>query len=335
MKKNLLLIIFIISIIPIYSQSYYVAGDFQSWNPSSTIMYDDGTNGDVTSGDGIYSVELSIATSGEHGWKVTDGTWDNQYPSNVESKECWFYTTSEPEVVLFTFNTNSMGDSWLPDQNILGTNETKPSNLVAIGDWQSQAGETGNWVNNSSITVMYDDGTNGDWQANDGIYCYHINTLSAGTYHVRGVMSGSWYGWGTEGRSKDGTNIEFGTTVANQDVYVYTDVNTGRTILTLDDPLPVELTSFNSIVKKNSILLEWTTATELNNYGFEIERKSQNSDWIKIAFVEGSGNSNSPQKYNYSDYDIILGKTLYRLKQIDIDGNYEYSKTIEVEHANP
>ena len=95
--------------------------------------------------------------------------------------------------------------------------------------------------------------------------------------------------------------------------------------------LPVELVSFTgTAVLPNSIRLDWYTATEVNNYGFEVERKSSNN-WQKIGFVQGHGNSNSPKQYSFTDNKIVGGsKFQYRLKQIDNDGKYEYSNVVEV-----
>ncbi|MBL1214914.1 MAG: T9SS type A sorting domain-containing protein [Ignavibacteriae bacterium] len=96
--------------------------------------------------------------------------------------------------------------------------------------------------------------------------------------------------------------------------------------------LPVELNSFAAEISKNSVILNWETATELNNYGFDIERKASNGDWANIGFVEGAGNSNSPKSYYFTDNKLIgSSKFIYRLKQIDIDGKFEYSNEIEIE----
>jgi hypothetical protein len=95
--------------------------------------------------------------------------------------------------------------------------------------------------------------------------------------------------------------------------------------------LPVELTSFTASVKENIVNLSWQTETEVNNYGFEIERKSEEKAWAKIGFVEGYGNSNSPKNYSFRD-DVITGSGIYfyRLKQLDNDGTFEYSQEISV-----
>ncbi|MFZ1290774.1 MAG: T9SS type A sorting domain-containing protein [Melioribacteraceae bacterium] len=106
-------------------------------------------------------------------------------------------------------------------------------------------------------------------------------------------------------------------------------------------PLPVELTTFEVGLNKNSAELVWETATEVNNYGFEVERKklevnSKNTEWEKIGFVEGHGNSNAPKYYKFEDKTLSsAGKYLYRLKQIDIDGTFEYSEEVELNFGSP
>ncbi len=95
--------------------------------------------------------------------------------------------------------------------------------------------------------------------------------------------------------------------------------------------LPVELTSFTASLNRNNVTLNWSTATEINNYGFEIERKSSNEVWKKIGFVQGFGTSNSTKNYNYLDDGLRDGLYSYRLKQIDNDASVSYSKEIEVE----
>lgn len=105
------------------------------------------------------------------------------------------------------------------------------------------------------------------------------------------------------------------------------------TWFTLDNPLPVELSSFTGkVVDGNEVKLNWNTKTETNNYGFNIERRIKDGEWNKLGFVEGSGNSNSPKNYSFTDKDLFAGgsKFEYRLKQIDNDGAFEYSDIVEV-----
>ncbi len=106
------------------------------------------------------------------------------------------------------------------------------------------------------------------------------------------------------------------------------------------NPLPVELTSFTVTISGNNVTLFWITETEVDNYGFDIERKMQdvrreNEEWKKIGFVEGHGNSNSPKEYSFFDDNPPSGTIHYRLKQIDTDGSYEYSDVVIIETGIP
>ncbi len=98
--------------------------------------------------------------------------------------------------------------------------------------------------------------------------------------------------------------------------------------------IPVELTSFSASVINDNVLLKWTTATELNNSGFEIERSSNNIDFEKIGFVPGYGTTTENKKYSYTT-STRTTKIYYRLKQLDFDGTFEYSSSIAVEGYIP
>ena len=99
-----------------------------------------------------------------------------------------------------------------------------------------------------------------------------------------------------------------------------------------NDYVPVELVSFTACIKNNTVQLNWQTATEINNNGFEILRQAQDDRWDPLGFVKGQGNSSSSKSYSFTDNSPFGGsKIKYRLKQIDTDGKYEYSNEIEVE----
>lgn len=115
-------------------------------------------------------------------------------------------------------------------------------------------------------------------------------------------------------------------------------------IIDSDLIVPVELISFDAIVQSNSAMLSWSTATEKNNFGFEIERSVSSASaelstskqstvgkWVTIGFVKGAGTTTHEQNYFYTDENLFAGKYAYRLKQIDFNGSYSYSKEIEVE----
>ena len=96
--------------------------------------------------------------------------------------------------------------------------------------------------------------------------------------------------------------------------------------------LPVELTSFTASVINNKIVLNWQTNSEVNNYGFDVERSTiSNNNWKKIGFIEGSGTTTEQHSYSYTDNEILSGKIFYRLKQTDNDGSYKFSSIVEVD----
>ncbi|MBN8545009.1 MAG: T9SS type A sorting domain-containing protein [Ignavibacteria bacterium] len=101
------------------------------------------------------------------------------------------------------------------------------------------------------------------------------------------------------------------------------------------NPLPVELISFTARATAAGITLNWETATEISNAGFEVERKTPGSLWQKIAFIEGHYTTNSPKYYSFTDQPSVNGTVFYRLKQIDTDGSFEYSAEIKVESGIP
>ena len=105
----------------------------------------------------------------------------------------------------------------------------------------------------------------------------------------------------------------------------------GRGLFTTIIPaaaVPVTLLDFRGSLKGQTITLHWQTATEQHNKGFEIERSTDGRQFRKIGFVAGAGSSNALKQYVFSDNDIAQQLNYYRLKQMDNDGNYEYSKTI-------
>jgi hypothetical protein len=96
--------------------------------------------------------------------------------------------------------------------------------------------------------------------------------------------------------------------------------------------LPVDLISFTATVDQNIVGLNWITATETNNQGFEVQR-SADGEFEKIAFVEGHGTTTETQVYTYQDRTVGVGSYSYRLKQVDFDGTFEYSNVVEVPAA--
>lgn len=97
-----------------------------------------------------------------------------------------------------------------------------------------------------------------------------------------------------------------------------------------DNPVPVELTMFTAFQTNDGIMLRWTTATEINNAGFSVERSSNNISYYEIKFVEGIGTTTEVHDYSVVDKNTSSGIYFYRLKQVDYDGTFNYSNTVEI-----
>lgn len=170
---------------------------------------------------------------------------------------------------------------------------------------------------------------------------YFVGT-STGVYSTA-TLNGTSTSWALDGASSIGNVVVDCIDYRRIDgrIIVGTHAN-GIFKGTINSPVPVEITSFTSNQINNNIILNWTTATEINNYGFEIERtfpqeaglspQSLNGveGWETLGFVEGHGNSNSPKEYSFIDASVAERSRSYRLKQIDTDGSFEYSDEIEI-----
>ena len=100
--------------------------------------------------------------------------------------------------------------------------------------------------------------------------------------------------------------------------------------------VPVELTSFNANTNTlGQVVLNWQTATETNNRMFEVERKSEGSNYVTVGFVNGSGTTSDPKAYSFVDKNVNNGNYTYRLKQLDFNGRFEYSNEVEVTVTGP
>ncbi|WP_161889044.1 T9SS type A sorting domain-containing protein [Pontibacter russatus] len=98
-------------------------------------------------------------------------------------------------------------------------------------------------------------------------------------------------------------------------------------------PLPVELITFDAAATDKGIELSWSTASEQNNSHFLVERSADGMAFEQVGKVDGHGNSSAKISYSYTDFSPLPGQAYYRLKQVDFDGQYEYSKIIAVAAA--
>jgi hypothetical protein len=103
----------------------------------------------------------------------------------------------------------------------------------------------------------------------------------------------------------------------------------------LEYVVPVELTSFTALSNGADVELNWTTATETNNQGFEIQRMSAGGSFEQVGYVAGFGTTTEPKAYSFIDSKLSEGNYTYRLKQIDFDGTFTYSDVVNVEVEIP
>ncbi len=177
------------------------------------------------------------------------------------------------------------------------------------------------------------------WQAAAGALTYHLQVAADSTFSqllvdepalsllfwpVNGLQAATIYYWRLRAASSRGAG---GWSPAWQ----FTTLQPAE--------LPVELLSFSAAVKAEGVALEWATATETENFGFEIERRSGEGEtagaWRKIGFCEGHGNSSSRQNYHFLDPIRSEGTYGYRLRQIDFDGTACYHPAREVAWTQP
>ncbi len=127
--------------------------------------------------------------------------------------------------------------------------------------------------------------------------------------------------WESKGASSKSGDLGGGTIVTSGFISEFSPFTLGS--LTKSNPLPVSMIAFEAVCNGNESYLWWQTATEVNNAFFEIETSTDGLFWQSVDFVSGAGNSNIPVSYRYDDKKLIDG-VLYRLKQVDYDGKFEY-----------
>ncbi len=179
-----------------------------------------------------------------------------------------------------------------------------------------------------------------DTRDNPGTYLsalYYSNSTNGGVTWSQNERLSDYFdphvGWPQQNKMGDyfdmvsevnGVHLAWAATfTGGQDVY-YSFI-TDTTII------PVELMSFTAVSNGKEVVLNWSTASELNNQLFEVQRSFDGSDFATIGFVNGKGTTSERQDYIYKDKILTDGKYSYRLKQIDYLGNNEYSDIIEIE----
>lgn len=286
-------------------------------------------NGNISTGS--YTLTLSNTNSGA--LVYTSGTISGTFARSI--------TTGNPN---YTF---PLGNSGM-NRKALVTFTTQPSSAATLtmsyipgnpGGSQVELTDAGSYTVN---TYSQD----GMWQLNysgPSNAVYNLNLTADG---ITGVNTPSALriikrtdvlsNWGLTGTHSNGSAspikaVRNGMTFSSQMQFAIGGNNIDNP---LDGTLPVELVSFvSNISNGKDVKLNWVTSTEINNSGFEIQRKDNNSDYKKIGFVKGNNNTNSNSYYSFEDKNLTSGKYSYRLKQVDNNGNFEYftlSNSVEI-----
>ena len=179
-------------------------------------------------------------------------------------------------------------------------------------------------------------------QANSGsgtayIYSNESSTFTTGWHSwvpessiltaLQGSLSQGWFACGVDSRDNSASYyIEF-------DGWAQTNVPYLEVIYQY--VVPVELTSFTANVAKDEVELNWATATETNNQGFQVEKMNAAGTFEQIGYLAGFGTTTEPKAYSFTDSKLDAGTYTYRLKQVDFDGSFEYSDVVEVEVSIP
>jgi len=183
------------------------------------------------------------------------------------------------------------------------------------------------WVKTAPIIDAPQTGENGTTTDVIGDNQWHLYQWNLG---INGQPY--WTGWAT-----GNDTISDDSTPTYDGIWFYAPNGSDTTVIYLDQvtwnasgEVPVELVSFNAVVDKNVVDLRWITSSELNNSGFDVQKRSDNSSYEKIAYIQGKGTTTQSNGYAYSDIVNQAGTYYYRLKQIDLDGTFEYSNEITV-----
>jgi hypothetical protein len=203
----------------------YIAGDFQGWNPASTVMTE------TSPGSGIWQISLSGISAGRHEFKFTDGTWSNTTPG----PNSWMVVDGSGNVTV-TFDTTTYADGWSSSVDRIGLSASAdPGTWTAVGDWQG-------WNNANAGTAMTSLGS--------GIYELDTTIATAGSYQYKAVDTGSWDAIGSDFRDVNANTLLFTTTDANQEVKFYVNALAGDVkvdVIAIPEPSTLALLGFGLI----------------------------------------------------------------------------------------
>lgn len=276
-------------------------------------------------------------------YEQMDGTYTNAITSqNFESALDSYDNQAADDFLV------PSGDIWYIESiDILGAYFNGSGPLVSVNIWIYN--DSSGFPGSTAAEILEIVPSSGIADGSLGINLVSPIVLNEGSYWISiqanmDYSAGGQFGWVEQGQSNNPSVWRnpgggFGTSCSNWNYRVSTcNVGTAPDLaFRLNgnaNIVPVELTSFSAAAKNNIVELKWTTASETNNQGFEVQRNSGNG-FVTIGFVGGFGTTTEIKNYNFIDKNINTGSYSYRLKQIDFDGTFEYSKVINVEVKAP
>jgi surface protein len=252
------------------------------------------------------------------------GNWNT---SNVKSMVAMFSITGAFNQPIGNWNTGNV--NYMDEMFAAAATFNQP-----IGNW--------NTANVSSMSGMFSYASSfnqslGDWPLNEYVFLSDMLNNSGMDCNTYGS---TLIGWNSNpstpnNRSLGAINLQYGTHAEGAHSNLTTMknwfINGDVASETICAAMPVELISFSSSIQENSALLTWETTSETSNAGFEIEKSTNARIFEKIGFVDGAIDSKIKKSYHFVDTNL-LPTSYYRLKQIDYDGSFQYSRIIFVKH---
>src|SRR3989339_70192 len=308
-------------------ESWTVRYPVQYWHMEDIFFFD--TLNGIACGVGFAGGEIFKTTNGGAYWELV-------------------YTPSVP-VLALSFLIDSIG--WCGGDSLYKTTD-------AGQNWTLLSGSVDGPILkikflNESVGWLSTFGGNNLYFTSDGGNSWNLKLSSVIDFWFTDVNNG-WYNTNSKifHTTNNGISWEEQYSDTNNNVYSLYLMNSefgwavksnGIVLHTINGGTPVELISFSGDVNLNDVTLNWITASEINNSGFEIHRKQVlshqssvgNTEWEILGFINGNGTTTEPQAYSFVDENLSAGKYQYRLKQIDFDGTFEYSNIIEIAINSP
>ena len=295
---------------------------------------DGGTTWTIATTSPIATNEFGVINAWD--WTDQNHFWIGSANTTASSTTCKIYYT-----------TTGFNGTW-NSATVTGIGTTQGLYFQAIGMTDNNNGLAGS--NNGTLVRTTNGGIS--WTSITppaGVTTFatiNMNALKDGSNLIRVVLNSTAFGY------KIYTTTNYGTTWIEEVIPAsagslgiqhlqFLDPNLGYAgcgsgvVLKYTGIVPVELSAFSAIVIKRNVVLNWTTESELNNQGFEVERKNQDGKFVAIGHVNGNGTTTERKQYSFTDVSLQEGKYFYRLKQVDFNGAYEYSNEVLAEITTP